>query len=446
MVGAGAAGDVVHEGGVGGAAQFIGDEVLGLADEVDGEGAHRLALFGELPGGDRGHGGGVEAAGEQGAAGHVGDELAAHDVVQQGAHGGDGGVAVVLVRAGLKTPVDAGGQSGAVDGDDGAGLHLAHAVPDGVPRGLDHHEQFAQSVEGHPGAGQRVGEDRLGFGAEQDAVGRAVVVERLDAHAVADHHELVAAAVPDGERVHAVEAFGERVAPFDVGVQDHLGVGVGGEPVAAVGQFAAQLGEVVGLPGVDQRDRALGGREGHRLAAAGQVDDGEPAVAQGGGPLGPGAAVVRAAAGHRLGHRMQCGGLGAEVTVEGHPSGDAAHALPPASGRPAGAALTCAFVGAAAPADEPVVSSTYMTSVRLRPAPVNADVTRPTPFARWFRPRFASARSGIATPERHRRREPAMGKKFPKQERAAWHSGRKPLRHPGGPATGAPRARPCMRS
>jgi len=46
----------------------------------------------------------------------------------------------------------------------------------------------------------------------------------LPKHAVADHHELVFTGVPDGEGVHAVEPFGKRIAPFQVGVQDDLGV------------------------------------------------------------------------------------------------------------------------------------------------------------------------------------------------------------------------------
>jgi hypothetical protein len=199
---------------------------------------------------------------------------------------------------------------------------------------LDHGEEFAQAVQRDLGAGQRVGEDRLRFRAEEDAVGGRVVVEGLDAHAVADHDELVAAAVPDREGVHAVEAFGDRVAPFEIAAQDDLGVGVGGEPVSPVDELAAEFGEVVGLPRVDERDRAVRRVGGHRLTAAGQVDDREPAVSEGRGTLDPGAAVVRAAAGHRLGHCIQCRGLGAQFTVEGDPAGDAAHALPPAFGPP----------------------------------------------------------------------------------------------------------------
>jgi hypothetical protein len=55
----------------------------------------------------------------------------------------------------------------------------------------------------------------------------------------------------------------------------------------AVGELAAQFGEVVGLPRVDERDRAVRRVDGHRLTAAGQVDDREPAVAEGRGTLDP---------------------------------------------------------------------------------------------------------------------------------------------------------------
>ncbi len=417
VVGAGEPGHVVHEGRVGGAAQFVGDEVVGLADEVDGEAAHLLALRGELPGGQGGHGRRVESAGEQGAARHVGDELAAHDVVEERAHGGDGGVAVVGVRAGLQAPVHAGGQAGAVDGDDRAGLHLAHAVPEGVARRLDHDEQLAQAVQRDTGPDQRVGEDGLGFRAEEDAVVGGLVVERLDAHAVADHHQLVVAAVPHGERVHAVEPFGDGVAPLQVAVQHDLGVGVGGEPVAAVREFPAQFGEVVGLPGVDEGDGALGGPQGHRLTAAGEVDDGEPAVSQGGGALGPGAAVVRAPAGHRLGHRMQCGGLGRQVTVEGDPSGDAAHALPPASGCPS-ARVHLHFRGRGGPAGRTSCIE-HLYDERPsdgRPSQLGCNTAAAT--APRFRPRFAPAKSTGRPATGHRAKRTGHGQKLPQAARA----------------------------
>lgn len=234
-----------------------------------------------------------------------------------------------------------GAQAAAVDGDDGAGLDLLHAVPHGVAGRLDEGEQLAQAVERDRAAGKGVGEDRLGLGAEEHAVGGLVVVEGLDAHPVADHDEALDALVPDRERVHAVEAFGDGLAPFEVAVQDDLGVGVGGEPVPAGGEFGPQLGEVVGLARVDEGDRPAALFDGHGLAPARKVDDREPAVAESGRPVGPDAAVVGTAAVHRLGHRVQGVPLGAQFTVEGDPAGDATHgasclASPAGGGRTAG--------------------------------------------------------------------------------------------------------------
>ncbi len=348
VVGARGAGDVVGEGSVGGAPEFVGDEVLGLPREVHGEAADLLTAFTQLPGGERGHRGGVQPAGEQGAAGHVGDELAAHDVVEERADVLDRGVPAVGVRTGLQLPVAAPAQARAVDRDDGAGFDLTDAVPDGVTGRLDHGEKFPQTVEPDPAAGQRMGKDRLGLGAEQHAVRGRMVVERLDAHAVADHDELVLAAVPQREGVHAVEALGERVTPFEVAAQHHLRVGSGGETMPPVREFTAEFGEVVGLSRVDERDRAVGGFGAHRLPAAGQVDDGEPAVAERRGPLRPDAAVVRPTAGHRLGHRIQGRPLGAEIAGEGDPAGDAAHTQPPESGPPGDPATTSRFATASA--------------------------------------------------------------------------------------------------
>jgi hypothetical protein len=108
-------------------------------------------------------------------------------------------------------------------------------------------------------------------------------------------------------------------------VQDDLGVGVRGEPVAAPDQFAAELGEVVGLTGVDDGHRAAGRLDAHRLTAAGQVDDGQPAVTERGVLGEPGAGVVRAPARHRLGHRVHGFPLTAQIALERDPSRDSAH-------------------------------------------------------------------------------------------------------------------------
>jgi hypothetical protein len=107
VVGADVPGHIVHVRRVRGGAQLVGLEVLRLADEVDREGPHPLALFGQLGGGQRGDEARVQTAGEQHATGHVSDELPAHDVVQQLPHMPDGGVAIVGVGPRLQSPVGA---------------------------------------------------------------------------------------------------------------------------------------------------------------------------------------------------------------------------------------------------------------------------------------------------------------------------------------------------
>ena len=102
-----------------------------------------------------------------------------------------------LVRPRLQAPVAVPADAVGVDGDDRAGLDLVHARPHGVPRRLDEREHLSEPVGVDDAPRERVGEDRLGLGAEQHAVGGRVVVQRLDPHAVADHHELARTAVPD---------------------------------------------------------------------------------------------------------------------------------------------------------------------------------------------------------------------------------------------------------
>ena len=86
-----------------------GDEVLGVAGEVDGEAADgaRGPACGQGGGGQSGDGGGVEAARQQRAQRDVGDQLPADDVDQQVPHRGHRGAEVVGVGDGLQLPVAA---------------------------------------------------------------------------------------------------------------------------------------------------------------------------------------------------------------------------------------------------------------------------------------------------------------------------------------------------
>src|SRR5690606_5494493 len=132
-----------------------------------------------------------------------------------------------------------------------------------------------------------------------------------------------------GERVHAVEAGDEVRAPLQVRLEDDLGVAPGAEAVAEPGELVAQLAVVVHLAAVDEhRDRAAVPLRDHRLAAALDVDDGEPAVPEHGVRGEPHALVVGSPAGHGLGHGLHGLPLPPEIAPVVHPAGDAAHDSP----------------------------------------------------------------------------------------------------------------------
>ncbi|MCY1548388.1 hypothetical protein D9M68_844940 [compost metagenome] len=134
--------------------------------------------------------------------------------------------------AGLQLPVVAATQALPVDPYDLARHHLAHAGEHGMSWCLHHLQDFAQAISAHLARHQWVGQQRLGFRAEHHPVRGREVVQRLDAHAVADQQQLLRAQIPDCKGVHAVEPRDEGFAPFDIGAQHHLGVAASLEPVA----------------------------------------------------------------------------------------------------------------------------------------------------------------------------------------------------------------------
>jgi hypothetical protein len=99
--------------------------------------------------------------------------------------------------------------------------------------------------------------------------------------------------------------------------------------VSAATQLVAQLGVVVDLAAVDHAEgapTAVGGDlGGHRLLAAGEVDDGKSSVSERDVRGVPGTSCVRTATRHRLRHRVDDVLLTPQIVPVGHPSGDAAH-------------------------------------------------------------------------------------------------------------------------
>ncbi|MOA25063.1 hypothetical protein D3C78_1457680 [compost metagenome] len=165
-----------------------------------------------------------------------------------------------------------------------------------MPRRLHHFQDLAQAVGLDPARDQRIGQQGLGFGTEDHAVGRLVVVERLNSHAVADQQQLLRSHVPDGKGVHAVEPFDKAGTPFDVGAQHYLRVAASLETMPTGFQFATQFAEVVDLAAIgDGRHLAsisLAGR--HGLASTLEVDDRQSTMAQPDRAFYPDTSCIRA--------------------------------------------------------------------------------------------------------------------------------------------------------
>lgn len=304
--------DCAGIGAVGGGADGVAAEVLAVPCEVDGEGGDPAAVGGADALGQSGHGAGVQAAGEQCDQGDVRDHLARHDVIQQFPYGGDGGGQVVGVRAGLQRPVALFAHTVAADPQQMAGLQFPHVAEGHSARGTQEEQRVAEFLGGGARFHQRVGEDGLGFRAEEHSSRGRVVVEGLDPETVADEEEFLACGVPDGDGVHAVQAAHEVGAPLEVSAQRHLGVAGGGEPMPVQGEFGAQLTVVVDLAAVgDHGARQVAARAafrgGHGLGSALQVDDRQAPVSERGVGAEPAAAGVRAAADQGPHHGVESG-------------------------------------------------------------------------------------------------------------------------------------------
>jgi len=119
-------------------------------------------------------------------------------------------------------------------------------------------------------------------------------------------------AVPQREGEHAAEMRQAALAPFLIGVNEHFGVGMGAEAVAATFERGAQMREIVDFAVEDDAHRAVFVE--HRLVAAGEINNAQPAHAQHGAGFGQHTPVVRATMDHfrehgtdaRFGHFAAC--------------------------------------------------------------------------------------------------------------------------------------------
>ena len=128
-----------------------------------------------------------------------------------------------------------------------AGGSLRMSLEDGA--WCRHHgvqgEQIVERNRIDPTADPAGGDQCLrGRGKAQPAVGLAPI-QRLDPEAIAGEEELVPVGVPDRKREHPVQSLDAAFSPGMPGLEDHLGVAVGEETVAAIAQLAAQLWMII---------------------------------------------------------------------------------------------------------------------------------------------------------------------------------------------------------
>ncbi|VXB24328.1 hypothetical protein NOCARDAX2BIS_180039 [Nocardioides sp. AX2bis] len=287
---------------------------VGAALRAGGEGAHHRAGL-RRAGHHRGHDAGVEPAGEEDPERDVGHHPLADGLDDGLPHRGQRLVAVGEGRA------DSGAAAQRV-------VTQVHHPAQSAVRGPDVPGRELLDVRAQLGCegGQLGGHD--------DAVVDVGPVERLHPEGVAtqDH---TAVGVGDAEGVHPEQPV-RRVRPgLGDQVEHHLGVRAGAErPGELLTQHVVVVDLAVGdhPPAVAVVARAvLVGADpaGHRLGAAGQVDDGEPGVAQPGGTDLLGAGAVGPAVAQRADHRLtEAASLlqplgGRSAVVDG---GDSAHA------------------------------------------------------------------------------------------------------------------------
>ncbi len=181
----------------------------------------------------------------------------------------------------------------------------------------------------------RMGQQRLELGAEDEQpVGQQRVMKRLHAEPVAREEQRLPVAVPQREGEHAAEALDAGFAPLLPGMDDHLGIAPGVKAVAALGELGNQLLVVVDL--AVEHDHHAAVLVEQRLLARGQIDDGQPPMAEAEPRLEVQPALVGSAVVLRLVHARDEIARDRPRALQVHDADDAAHIASALSeGRPA---------------------------------------------------------------------------------------------------------------
>jgi len=296
--------------------------------KAEGEGLQAGTVLGEF-GGERDDGGGIEAAGEEGADGDIGDELALHGLLHEMAKLLDGGVDVDVLRGG-ELPVALDEQFAVVELESMSGREGGNVLIDGL-MGMDVEvlEEMGECVRIELGADEAAGEEGLELRGEEQAacsfVFEGCEIERFFAEAVACGEEGAGVLIPQGEGEHSGEAVvcGALGDGFTVAVvhgEEDFGIGGGAEGVIV--KLTAEL--LIAVDFAVEGDGDVGVESGmHGLAAAGEIHDGEACVSEEGVVEGEGGVGVRAAVLECVDHTLE---VRLEVrSVLNDNSGDSAH-------------------------------------------------------------------------------------------------------------------------
>ena len=127
----------------------------------------------------------------------------------------------------------------------------------------------------------RRGEERPDLRSEEQPTFRAMVVQRLDAHPIADEEDLTIVRVMDGECEHAFEPMKALHAPPGPCRKEHFRVRTCAEGIRcrACPQLRAQFTVVVDLAIEDDGPTPIAAVKG-LVRSLGQVDDAEATMAQ----------------------------------------------------------------------------------------------------------------------------------------------------------------------
>jgi hypothetical protein len=163
-------------------------------------------------------------------------------------------------------------------------------------------------------------------------------MQRLFPQTVSSDQHLLAALVVQGEGKHTSQLVDTITAHFLIQMGNHLGVGVGREPMAPAPELGTELRKVVNFPIEYNPDGSILVK--HWLVASSQIDDAKAAHPKARAIFYENAFVIRTAMHDGLAHAVNCGRFNSLTGSRAYDARNSTHAL---SSHP--------YVGIGAPAD-----------------------------------------------------------------------------------------------